>query len=297
MPNLGISVIVCTKSEAPNIARCLESLRDFDDVVVVDSGSTDNTPEIARDMGFRVENFVWNGVYPKKRQWCLDNLELKHDWVFFVDADEVVTPAIIGQLRNIDHTYAGYFVRGQYVFEGKLLSYGLQNNKLALLNRCKVRFPIVNDLDIKGMGEIEGHYQPCVIDFYKNAKVGQITAALHHYAYERPVAWKARHERYARWEAGMDLKFAWPDDCRFSKRLFRNLPAKPLVAFLHSYVFKQGFKDGKAGLKFALSRMRYYRMTRRAFANARIEQEKDLAKSEQSFAGQKSDDSAKNAQV
>ncbi len=297
MPNLGISVVVCTKTEAPNIARCLESLRDFDDVVVVDSGSTDNTPEIAQGMGVRVEQFKWDGKYPKKRQWCLDNLSLKHDWVFFVDADEVVTPAVIGQLRHMNYAYAGYFVRGQYVFEDKLLEHGLQNNKLALLHRHKVEFPVVDDLDIFGMGEIEGHYQPCLKPGYENLEVGQIDAALHHYAYENPVAWKTRHERYARWEADMDLKGAWPPDCRFSKRLFRSLPAKPLMAFLHSYIFKRGFKDGEAGFKFAMSRMRYYRMVGRAYANAKTEQDKKNETPSPNFAGHKAARSSSEAEA
>jgi glycosyltransferase involved in cell wall biosynthesis len=79
-----------TKNEELNIAKCLRSLNDFAEVFVVDSDSTDNTRTIAESMGARVVHFSWNGKYPKKKQWCLDNLSFSHDWVLFVDADEEI---------------------------------------------------------------------------------------------------------------------------------------------------------------------------------------------------------------
>lgn len=262
-----ISVIIVTKNEAARIERCLKALEGFDDIWVVDSGSTDGTPAIAKQAGAHVVDFQWDGCYPKKRQWCLDTLTLAHDFVFFPDADEIVPPALIREMKALDLTKAGYFIKGRYVFAGKTLRYGLQNNKLALLDRRKMAFPVVDDLDASGMGEIEGHYQPILKPGYKSEEIGQLQTPLLHEAYEDEAGWQARHERYARWEQAMSRKNAWPQDPdpkrERLKRFFRTVPFRPLIAFIHCYVLKLGFLDGQAGFCFACSRFRYYRMIRR----------------------------------
>lgn len=79
---IPVSVIVVTKNESSNMARCLLALDEFDEVVVVDSNSTDGTVQASKSFKARVENFTWNGIYPKKRQWILDNISLKHDYIF-----------------------------------------------------------------------------------------------------------------------------------------------------------------------------------------------------------------------
>lgn len=249
-----ISVIIVTKNEERRLDKCLKALCDFDHIVVVDSKSADKTQEIAKAFGAEVVNFIWNGQYPKKRQWVLDNLQLR-DWVLFIDADEIMTPALAEEIFTLRKDAAGYFIRGQYVYKGRMLRFGLRNNKLALINRHKMMFPVVDDLNLPGMGEIEGHYQPVLKDV---GSIGQLQSALIHEAYDQD--WLARHERYAAWGRGMNAKRAWPDDFRFIKRVFRTLPFKPFIAFLHSYILKLGFLDGIAGLQFALSRARYYTM-------------------------------------
>ena len=271
---IPVGVLIVTRNEAPRIMRCLDVLKDFDEVVVVDSGSTDDTATFARAAGARVENFLWDGGYPKKRQWCLDHLSLRHDWVFFVDADEIVTPELVKEIRTLfdppsprpspggrGSYRAGYFVRGAYVRGGRVLKHGLRNNKLALFDRRKIAFPVVDDLDLPGMGEIEGHYQPVL---KIPGWIGQLEAPLLHEACDDPAAWLARHERYAAWESGMNRKRAWPRDPvrwrQFLKTVFRTLPGRPLWAFLHGYVLKRGFLDGRAGFDLARDRFRYYGM-------------------------------------
>ncbi len=276
---IPVSVIVATRNEEANIGRCLAALRDFSEVVVVDSNSTDNTAELARAAGARVENFTWNGAYPKKRQWCLDNLSLKHDRVFFVDADEVVTEGLRHEIAETlppcpparggeklkgargGEIPAGYFVRGRYVIGGRVLRFGLSNNKLCIFDRRRMEFPVIDDLDIPGMGEIEGHYQP-VLKHGARGKTGQLKNALLHYAYDEKR--EERHRRYAAWESGMNGKNAWPRDPverrQILKRVFRLLPGRPLWAFLHCYVLKLGLLDGMTGFKFACDRFRYYRL-------------------------------------
>ncbi len=263
---IPVTVLVMTRNEASRIGRCLEALREFDEIVVVDSGSTDDTAVIAESAGATVEHFSWNGRYPKKRQWCLDNLNLKHDWIFFVDADEIVTPELAAEIRTVIQSPAciAYFIKGRYVMDGKILHHGLCNNKIALLDRRAMEFPVVDDLDLLGMGEIEGHYQPVPKPDVICDDIGSLSAALLHHAHDDPAAWEARHHRYAAWERGMNARNAWPADPlpwrQTMKRIFRALPGRGIWAFLHCYVWKRGFFDGKQGLTLAASRYRYYRM-------------------------------------
>lgn len=261
---IPVSVIVVTKNEERNLPACLEALERFDDVWVVDSNSTDQTCTLAEKYGARVENFSWGGRYPKKRQWCLDHLPLKYEHVFFVDADEVVPPVLVDEIAELDWRAAWYFVPGRYVFNGRALKHGLRNNKLVLFDRGKIAFPVVDDLDIDGMGEIEGHYQPVLKPGYESEKTGQLRNALLHAAYENEQSWQSRHKRYALWEAGMNRKKAWPVDPQpwrqFLKTLFRAMPLRSVAAFIHCYIFRLGLLDGAAGYRFACSRAQYYRM-------------------------------------
>lgn len=267
MRRIPVTAIVATKNEEVAISRCLSALRDFDEVVVVDSGSVDKTVAIARQWGARIVSFVWDGRYPKKRQWSLDRLDLRNDWVMFVDADEVVTRDLAHEIRLIFHfgpECAGYFIDGLYVWRGKVLRHGLRNSKLALFDRRRIAFPKVEDLDIPGMGEMEGHYQPVLKDAYCSDTIGRIDAPMLHYAAPNREEWDRRHERYAMWEAGMNVRDAWPEDPvvwrQRLKMLFRAIPLRAVAAFLHSYVLKRGFLDGREGFDFARARAGYYRL-------------------------------------
>lgn len=268
-PEIPVSVIITTKNEEANIERCLRAVQNFSEVIVVDSQSSDKTTGICNKMRVQVVQFQWNGRYPKKRQWSLDTLALKHDWVFFVDADEVVTPALLHEIKTLfsnknDHSnYAGFFVKGRYVWRGGvILKHGLLNNKIALLHRKRMSFPIVDDLKISGMGEMEGHYQPVLKQ--QAFKIGQINTPLLHYAYEDEEKWVKRHERYAAWENGMNAGNLWPIDPilwrQKLKNLLRKIKVRPHIMFVHSYILKCGFLDGRSGLHFALCRYRYYKM-------------------------------------
>lgn len=258
---IPVSVIVTTKDEASNLPRCLAALDDFGEVIVVDSHSMDGTADTARAAGAVVVLYKWNGQYPKKRQWCLDHLPTRHEWIFFIDADEVVTPELAAAIRALFAAgpgQDGYFVRGRYVSGGRPLRFGLHNNKLALFRRGAFSFPVIDDLDLP-MGEIEGHYQPV-----GSTRIGQIRPPLLHYADEDPARWIARHEKYALWEAGMIRGNRWPADPvplrQAMKRLFRALPARGLAAFIHAYLLKGGILSGAAGWRQARDRRRYYNM-------------------------------------
>ena len=257
---IPVTVLVTTRNEARRIGRCLAALKDFSEVIVVDSQSADETGALAGATGAGVVDFRWNGHYPKKRQWCLDNLSVKNDYIFFVDADEEITPELAQEIAGVmADPLPGYFVRGRYVVGGRPLRFGLHNNKLALFDRRRFAFPAVDDLGLPGMGEMEGHYQP--VPRTPGTQIGQLKVPLLHHAEE---GWDERHRRYAAWEAGMNVRGAWPADPvpwrQGFKRLFRALPGRPLWAFLHCYIVKAGALDGRAGLRLAAGRFRYYRM-------------------------------------
>ena len=265
---IPVSVIVTTKNEARNIGRCLDVLSGFAEVIVVDSESTDKTIEIAEKRGARVVIYRWDGRYPKKRQWCLEHVKTLSPWVFFVDADEEVTGALRAELAALFASgaadkNAGFFVRGRYVWNGRVLKHGMLNNKLCLLHRERMCFPIVDDLDIPGMGEIEGHYQPVMKDDVFGFGLDSVREPLLHHAYEDAGRWSERHERYARWEAEMTKRGAWPCDPvpwrEAAKRFLRRSRFRGGVMFVYSYFFRLGVLDGAAGLSFALSRARYAR--------------------------------------
>lgn len=273
---IPVTAIVVTKNEEARIARCLEALSDFDEVLVVDSNSSDATCDIAQKMGARVECFLWDGAYPKKRQWCLDRLELAHDWVFFVDADEIVTRNVVDEIAALfdaeQPTEAGFFIEAQYIWRGRLLHHGLKNKKLVLFDRRRVCFPVVDDLELPGMGEIEGHYQPVLKDGFVADVIGSLRSVMQHDACDDKQAWEERHWRYAFWEAGMKARDAWPKDPvvwrQKLKVIFRAMPFRDIAAFVHCYVFKLGVLDGVAGYDFARSRARYYQMIRHASSGA-----------------------------
>ena len=269
---IPVTAIVVTKNEEARIARCLEALSSFDEVLVVDSNSSDATCDVAQKMGARVEHFSWDGAYPKKRQWCLDQLELAHDWVFFVDADEIVTRDVVDEIAALfdaeQPKEAGFFIEAQYIWQGRLLRHGLKNKKLVLLDRRRVCFPVIDDLELPGMGEIEGHYQPVLKDRFVADVIGNLGSLMQHDACDDKQAWEERHWRYALWDAGMNARDAWPKDPvvwrQRLKLFFRAMSYRDVAAFLHCYVFKLGFLDGVAGYDFAKSRARYYRMIRHA---------------------------------
>lgn len=272
--SLLIAVIIMTKNEALNIERCLTHTRDFAQVFVVDSGSGDDTVTIAQRNGATVVPFIWNGQYPKKKQWCLDNLPVTQPWVLFLDADEYPTPELLLELQALtqqDDAADGYYIRAHVSHKGRLMRYGRKHCKLALCRVGKAAFPVVDDLQAPGGWEVEGHYQPVV-----DGRVERLSAYLVHDDLKPARAWYDRHDNYATWSAYMQhnqgLRFseqAEPPPRRIIKALLHHLPARPVLAFLDSFVFCRGFLDGQVGFAYARDRARYYAAIDAAYRDLR----------------------------
>src|SRR5580698_188777 len=123
---LPVSVIVPVRNEAHNLPRCLESLRPAGEVYVIDSASTDETADIARSFDAKVVQFHYRGGWPKKRQWAMDTLPLAYDWILLLDADEVLTPESVKEIRQAveDPRYDGYYFALRMYFLGRVLRHG-----------------------------------------------------------------------------------------------------------------------------------------------------------------------------
>ena len=259
--NLPISAVIFTKNESKNIAECIASLAAFNEILVIDSGSSDDTQKIARDLGAKVINFEWNRQYPKKRQWSLQSLDYANSWILFVDADERVTSKFVSELQEFMHFHSSKFAAASipidYYFAGKRLLFGQKPRKIVLLRLGKVFFPEIDDLGAEGMGELEGHYQPTV-----DGRIQKFENAITHNDNDPISTWITRHIIYAKCEAHLLLNDSAKSKVEKSKgsiaAVLHKLPFRPLSFFIYSYVLKFGFLDGKAGFDYAFAKSWYY---------------------------------------
>lgn len=256
---LAVSVIVAARNEEKNLPRCLESLRDVGEVYVVDSGSRDSTPEIARSFGAKVVQFRYQGGWPKKRQWAMDTLPLAFDWIFLLDADEAFTPDLVEEIRQAIQKpdLNGYYISLRMYFLGRLLRHGGAGFwKLSLFRRGKGRFECRLKNQDTSMADMEVHEHVVV-----EGKTGKLRNSLVHHNVESLSHYIQKHDEYSNWEARVWLEGeAGYGDLppslfgtqaqrrRWLKRKFLPLPGSPLLFFLYRYVFRLGLLDGTPGL-------------------------------------------------
>jgi glycosyltransferase involved in cell wall biosynthesis len=256
---LPISVIVATRNEEKNLPRCLEALRDVGEVYVIDSGSTDSTPEIARSFGAKVMQFRYQGGWPKKRQWAMDTLPLAFDWIFLIDADEVLTPGLAEEIRRsiTCEDVNGFYISLQMYFLGRVLRHGDANFwKLSLFRRGKGRYECrLKDQD-SSMADMEVHEHVVV-----EGPIKRLVNPLIHHNVESLSRYIQKHDEYSNWEARVLLQgersnaelppalFGTQAQRRrwLKKRLYV-VPGSPILLFLYRYFVRAGFLDGIPGL-------------------------------------------------
>ncbi len=230
---------------------------------MVDSGSTDRTVELARAHGATVLEFRWNGDFPKKRNWFLRNHELKSQWVLFLDADERITPEVIQELALVlkSTRNSGFWVCFENWFMGKPLRHGDVFRKLAMFRHEAGEYEQFPEDHWSNL-DMEVHEHPVI-----EGSLGEIEARLQHQDYRGITHYIGKHNEYSSWEA---RRFVWLQSAgedawgRLTQRQrfkYRYLDRFWLgcVYFLASYVGKCGFLDGRAGLVFALMKLRYFR--------------------------------------
>jgi len=256
-----ISILIPAKNEAANLPACLESCRFADDVVVVDSASTDATREIATKWGARVIDFAWNGEFPKKKNWALANVTWRHEWVFILDADERITPELAAELRRVVAAPEcdGYFVNRRFWFlDGWLMHCGYYPSWNIRFFRHRLgRFEQFAGVSDTRSGDNEVHEYVIL-----QGKLGRLQHEMEHYAFPTIDIWIEKHNRYSNWEArllaaaqtsasvteeGLDPALARR---RRWKRLSLRVPFRPTLRFLYHYVLRAGFLDGYRGFVF-----------------------------------------------
>lgn len=259
MKKIPVTVVVPVKNEEKNLPHCLSLLSDFDQIMVVDSHSTDGTVEIARKFGAEIHQFAWNGYYPKKRNWALKNLMLRNKWVLFLDADEYITEAFKAELQKKieDNTVYGFRITFRNFFMGKQLKYGDQFRKLPLFRVGKGEYEKIEE-DHWSHLDMEIHEHPII-----KGKIGEMRSPIIHNDYKNLEKYISRHNEYSTWEAlrFLDLKkkgFINLTKRQILKYKLMRYGLLPFAYFFGSYIFKLGFLDGIKGLYFHVYKTHYF---------------------------------------
>lgn len=256
-----LSVLIPTLNEASNIVACLDSVRWAGEVVVVDSGSRDRTCELARERGATVVDFRWNGSFPKKKNWALEQVPWRHEWVLILDADERITPELAAEIQGelARPSADGYYLNRRFMFLGKWIRHcGYYPSwNLRLFRHAKGRYERLLEGDTRsGDNEVHEHV---VLD----GPVKHLRHDMLHFAYPDIHTWMEKHNRYSNWEAEVEVGTA--DAAVSAQRLgggglagrrrlrawSRRMPFRPALRFFYSYVLKRGFLDGREGYIFS----------------------------------------------
>jgi len=254
-----LSVLIPTRNERRNIVDCIRSVSWCDEVVVVDSGSGDGTQELAQAGGARVVDFKWDGRHPKKKNWALENVPWKNEWVLILDADERIRPELAAEIRSAlrQPRVDGYFINRRFIFLEKWIKHcGYYPSwNLRLFRHRKGRYEKLHSGDTaSGDNEVHEHV-------VLNGPAAYLQEDMLHYAYPDIYTWIEKHNRYSNWEAEVEVRGEGNGGIRLGagsrlalRRWLRNrsrrLPFRPTLRFLYSYVLKRGFLDGYHGYIF-----------------------------------------------
>jgi glycosyltransferase involved in cell wall biosynthesis len=250
------SVLILTLNEEHNLPACLASVAGCDDIVVLDSGSTDRTVEVARAAGARVfvnrfENFA------QQRNHAHTAVEFRHAWVFHLDADERMTPELFAECAATsgDMPLDGCWVAPKMLFFGRWLPHCTD------YPAWQARFVRARGFDFiqVGHGQREAPHM----------RMGRLQGSyLHEMMSGGEEAWLAKHHRYAREEAAAHDTTAKPDwralfssDALARRRALKYfscaLPGRPTLRFIYQYILRGGFLDGRAGFRYCRLLSRY----------------------------------------
>jgi glycosyltransferase involved in cell wall biosynthesis len=257
-----VSVLIPALNEQLNLPACLESVARADEIFVVDSQSSDRSVEISQEYGANVVQFHFNGRWPKKKNWSLENLPFRNEWVLIVDCDERITPELWDEIEEAikDNNYHGYYLNRKVFFLGKWIRYGgkYPDWNLRLFRHQCGRYENLSTEDIPNTGDNEVH-EHVILD----GNVGYLKEDMLHIDFRDIYHWLQRHNRYSNWEARVyyNLLTGKEDSGtieanlfgdavqrkRFLKKIWVKLPFKPLLRFVLFYFIRLGFLDGKAG--------------------------------------------------
>ncbi len=230
MPRPPLSVTIITLNEERNLPRAIESVRWADEVVVVDSGSSDRTVEIARELGAKVVHNPWPG-YGKQKNFA--QRQAAHDWVLNIDADEVVPEDLkkeiedrLGQMASPGNSPRGFYFPRKTFYLGRWIRHGgwYPNHLVRLADRRAASWtePSVHE-ELRIEGEI-----------------GALQNPLHHYTFSSIHEQILTNLRFS--------KLGYMDLIKKGQRAsVTRLILKPFGKFIETYFLKRGFMDGLPG--------------------------------------------------
>ncbi|MEQ1844548.1 MAG: glycosyltransferase family 2 protein, partial [Nitrospira sp.] len=256
---MSLSILILTLNEECNLADCIRSVSEADDIVVLDSFSSDRTVKIAEEMGARVVQRRFDN-YAAQRNAGLNEVSYKHSWVLMVDADERVTPELWAEMRaalgTAEPTVSMFHMRRKdYWFRRwirRSSGYPTWFGRLVRVGHVTVEREINEQYVAHGESRF-------------------LKEHLLHYPFNKKVAyWLERHNRYSSMEANalvgerrenIVLQGLWSTTPiirrKTMKQIAYRLPGRPLWVFLYLCVVRRGFLDGRAGLRYCILRAIY----------------------------------------
>ena len=261
-PKIPVSVLIPAKNEEKNLPACLESVAIADEIFVVDSQSSDQSTEIVESYGANLVQFHFNGTWPKKKNWSLENLQFRNEWVLIVDCDERITSKLWDEIDRAiqDPNYNGYYINRKVFFLGKWIRHGgkYPDWNLRLFKHKEGRYENLKTESVQNIGDNEVHEHVIL-----TGNAGYLKNDMFHEDFRDLFCWIERHNRYSNWEAqvyynvltgqgdnetiGGSLFGDAVKRKRFLKKIWVRLPFKPFLRFILFYFIQLGFLDGKAG--------------------------------------------------
>jgi len=220
-----ISAVVLTKNEEKNLSDCLESVKWCDEIVIVDDNSTDKTLEIAKKFDAKVFNHSLDNDFAAQRNFGLEKAQ--GDWIFFVDADERVTPELKDEIKKqlIFATSSGYFLKRNDFYGERWLKYG-ETSKTRLLRLAKKN---------------SGKWIRTVHEVWQvKGKTGEFINPLLHYPHSTVSEFLSSINAYSSSHAKVLKENGVKPS--LSRIIFN-----PLAKFVQNYFFRLGFLDGMPG--------------------------------------------------
>jgi glycosyltransferase involved in cell wall biosynthesis len=262
---MNVSVLIPAKNEALNLPDCLRSVAWANEVVVVDSHSSDDTRLIADQAGAQVVDFDYQLGGPRKKNWALQSIKFRNPWVLLLDADERVTPELRDEILALpdDPPCDGYYINRRLIFLGRWIRHAgwYPSWNLRLLRLGAGQFESLGTEHVQDHSDVEIHEHVVV----RSGRVAYLNNDLVHDDFRDLYHFLSKHNRYSNWEArvyenlatggrrgGLAMRlFGGPlERKRALKRLWVHLPCRPLVRFIYMYVLRGGFLDGVPGYIF-----------------------------------------------
>lgn len=252
-----LSVIIITFNAGSDIILCLESISSWaGEIFIVDSFSTDNTIDLARRYTPNIVQHPFEG-FAAQRNWALENLPLKYEWVLFLDQDEQVMPDLAEEIQKVvssDSAQAGFYIKRRFIFMRRWLKHGGYYPG-AVLRLFRRKLGHVVDAGLREYVVIRG-------------EVSWLHHDMIHESVKNLSEWIAKHDRYADVEAaemfskagqmnmgifGSEHKLEGRRRLWLRRQIWDRLPIliRPLLLFTYRYVFLLGFIDGTPGLIYA----------------------------------------------